>query len=73
MKLFETRMEDNETAAMLAWQADVERAFPAIASKLKLKARVEHGVNTISAEVAGQDRCYGVFDVKSGTGVILGD
>lgn len=73
MKLFEMNMNDADTKAMLAWQDDVKAAYPTLAAKLKFKARVERGVNTMSAEVAGQDRCYGVFDIDSGKGVILGD
>lgn len=73
MKLFEMKMTDQETQALMAWQAEVKKAYPNVAAKLQFRARVEKGVNTVSAEVNGEDRCYGVFDIESGKGVILGE
>ncbi len=73
MKLFEMNMDDAETKAMIAWQEAVKKAYPKVANKLKFNARSERGVHTMSAEVPGQDRSYGVFDVESGKGVILGE
>ena len=71
MKLFEMDMDDAETKVMLAWQEDVKKAYPKIANKLKFMARSERGVHTISAEIPGQDRSYGVFNADTGKGVVL--
>jgi hypothetical protein len=71
MKLFELNMSDEGNNALEKWKADVKEAYPNIAAKLRFKGRVEQGVNTISAEIPGSDRSYGVFDVKTETGVVL--
>lgn len=53
------------------WMDAVKKAHPEVASKLKFKGRVEQGKDTISAEVSGQDRSYGVFDNDKGKGIVL--
>lgn len=53
------------------WMDAVKKAHPEVASKLKFKGRVEQGKDTISAEVSGEDRSYGVFDNDTGKGVVL--
>ena len=53
------------------WAEAVKKAHPEVAAKLKFKGRVEGGKDTISAEVSGQDRSYGVFDNDSGKGIVL--
>lgn len=63
----------DEAAALAKWQEDVKAANPSIASKLKFKPRIEQGKDLISAEVSGQDRCYGVFDRDTCKGTVLGD
>lgn len=53
------------------WVDAVKKAHPEVAAKLKFKGRVEGGKDTISAEVSGQDRSYGVFDNDAGKGIVL--
>jgi len=50
------------------WQAAVKKAYPEYAAKMKFKGRVEQGQDTISAEVPGLDRCFGVWsqDMEEG-------
>jgi hypothetical protein len=55
------------------WKKAVMAHHPKVASKLKWKGRVENKKSTISAEVSGEDRSYGVWDSDKGTGVVLGE
>lgn len=71
LSLIETN--DPDTVKMLAWQDTVKKAYPKLASKLKFKARVEGGKDLMYAEVPGEDRCYGVFDMTTLKGEVLGD
>lgn len=53
------------------WMDAVKKAHPDVAPQLKFKGRVESGKSTISAELPGEDRSYGVFDNDSGKGIVL--
>jgi hypothetical protein len=53
------------------WKKAVLAKYPAVASKLKFKGRVEGGKDTISAEVPGEDRSYGVWDQDTDKGIVL--
>lgn len=55
------------------WMDAVKKAYPEKASKIKFKGRVEGEKNTISAEVSGEDRSYGVFDMDKEEGIVLGE
>lgn len=54
-----------------AWKEAVKKAYPKEASRLQFKGRIEHGHDTISAEIRGEDRCYGVWDNDKEEGEIL--
>jgi hypothetical protein len=54
------------------WRKAVKAAYPEVADKLKFKGRVEDGANTISAEVSGEDRSYGVYYPEDEYGVVFG-
>ena len=57
-----------------AWKDEVKKKYPSLASKLKFKLKGKaNEPQEISAEIDGQDRCYGVFDVKKDTGEVLGE
>lgn len=77
-ELFEARI-DPETAGKKyeadfeRWKNMVKKAHPQFASKMKFNGRVEGKKNTVSAEVAGLDRCFGVFNTDSGKGEVLGE
>lgn len=43
------------------WQAAVKKAYPKEALHLLFKRRVEHGHETVSAELPNLDRSYGVW------------
>lgn len=53
------------------WKDAVKKAYPD--KKLKFKGRVEGGKSLISAEQAGEDRCYGVWDSDKDVGEVLGE
>ena len=53
------------------WQQEVKEAYPEYAAKIKFKARIEDGKDTVSAEVPGQDRSFGVWDNDTFTGTVL--
>lgn len=53
------------------WQAAVKEAYPEHAKKMKFKGRIEQGKDTISAEVSGLDKCFGVWDTDKEFGVVL--
>jgi len=59
------------STAIEAWKSDVKKKYPSQAEKLKFKSK-DRGDN-ISAEIDGEDRSYGVFDVKTGKGYVLGE
>jgi len=52
-----------------AWKEDVKKKHPQVASKLKFVSK-DNGKH-VSAEVPGEDRSYGVFDVNAGKGQVL--
>lgn len=54
-----------------AWQQAVKDAYPDVANKLKFKGRIENGKDTVSAEVPGEDRSYGVWDSDKDVGHVL--
>lgn len=56
------------------WKAAVKKFNPQFADKMKFKGRVEQGHDTISAEVPGMDRSFGVWtgDEDGGYGELLG-
>lgn len=70
MKLDEI-ISDAGMQALEAWKSAVREKHPDVETKLKFIGRVEKGVNTISAEVPGRDRSYGVFDIETEKGTVL--
>lgn len=54
------------------WRKAVKEAYPEVANQLKFKGRVESGTNSISAEVPGDDRSYGVYYPEEEYGVVFG-
>jgi hypothetical protein len=72
MKLCELTVADKTYSNFEEWQSAVKKAYPQHATKMQFKGRVEHGVDTISAEVRGINRCFGVWDGdETGSGVVL--
>jgi len=57
--------------AFETWQDAVKKKYPNVASKLKFKNK-DQGKH-ISAEVDGEDRSYGVWDVKACKGEVLSE
>lgn len=55
------------------WKKAVLLAYPAQASKMKFKGRIEGKKQTVSAEIPGEDRSYGVWDMDDETGVVLSE
>jgi len=56
------------------WKKAVKEYYPKIADKLKFKLQGKAGEKQeISAEIDGQDRCYGFFDIKKNRGEVLGE
>lgn len=53
------------------WQNAVKNAHPEHAARLKFKGRIEGGKDTISAEIPGHDRSFGVWDHDEGKGYVL--
>jgi hypothetical protein len=60
------------------WKEAVKAAHPDVAARLKFKGRLEHGLSTVSAEIPGLDRSFGVFTIEGewghgevGTGIVL--
>lgn len=53
------------------WKAAVEKKYPEHKGKLQFKGRVEKGKSTISAELKGVDRSFGVWDDDKDEGVVL--
>ena len=54
-----------------AWKEQVKKKYPNKASKMKFKSK-DQGKH-ISAEVDGEDRSYGVYDVQKSKGFVLGE
>ena len=55
------------------WIDAVRKAYPNLADNFLFRGRVEHGVNTISAEIKGEDKCYGVWDPETEQGKVFLD
>lgn len=55
------------------WKAAVEKKYPQHKGKFQFKGRVEKGKSTISAEIKGMDRSFGVWDDDKDEGVVLGE
>lgn len=55
------------------WMDAVRKSYPNIADKLKFKGRVEDGKHLFFAEIPGEDRCYGVYDMDKEEGEVLGE
>lgn len=55
------------------WKKAVLLAYPTQANKMKFKGRIEGGKQTVSAEVPGEDRSYGVWDMDEENGVVLSE
>lgn len=55
------------------WKQAVLNSYPVQAKKMKFKGRMEGTKDTISAEVPGEDRCYGVWDQDKEKGVVLSE
>lgn|ERR1035437_166032 len=63
-------MTDLSNEAKLdAWKDAVKKKYPALANKIKFKLKPD--TKEISAEITGQDRCYGVYSTVDGKGEVL--
>lgn len=74
MKLIQELLSINEGKKFtdnLEWMDGVKAAYPEVANKLKFKGRIEDGKNLMFAEIPGEDRCYGVFDMDKDEGEVL--
>lgn len=73
IKISEASHDDYTWSDLEKWKTAVKNANPTKADKMKFKSKIESGVRTISAEIPGEDRSYGVWDMKDNTGHILGE
>lgn len=75
MKFSEFITENKQYKDFDAWKEAIKKAYPFYASKMQFKGRVEKGHDTISAEVPGLDRSFGIWtgDEEDGQGEILGE
>ena len=55
------------------WKQAVLNSYPQQAKKIKFKGRMEGDKDTISAEIPGEDRCFGVWDQDKEKGVVLSE
>ena len=55
------------------WKQAVLNSYPTKAKQIKFKGRMEGNKDTISAEVPGEDRSYGVWDQDEEKGVVLSE
>lgn len=55
------------------WKAAVLKAYPEKAKKMRFNGRVEDNQTTVSAEIPGEDRSYGVFYARKNKGYVLGE
>lgn len=55
------------------WMAAVKKKYPTLADKIQFKGRVEMGKHLVYAEIPGEDRCYGVFNMDEDDGEVLGE
>lgn len=55
------------------WKKAVLNSYPAQAKKIIFRGRMEGKKTTISAEIPGQDRSYGVWDQDDEEGVVLSE
>lgn len=53
------------------WKKAVLNSYPMQAKKIKFKGKMEGEKTTISAEIPGEDRSYGVWDLDKSKGEIL--
>ena len=53
------------------WESAVKKAYPDEAAQIKFKGHIEQGKDTISAEIPGKDRSYGVWDSDKDEGTVL--
>jgi hypothetical protein len=61
---------DPGMAKLFSWKAEVLKAYPELSKKIRFLSKSD---NTISAEIPGQDRSYGVFDLGTEEGEVLGE
>lgn len=66
---FMENVDDEETQHFLKWKSDVQAKHAG--KKMSFKGRVEQGVDTVSAEVPGEDRSYGVWDAAEKKGHVF--
>lgn len=59
----------NDEQKLEAWKDSVKKKYPNLANKMKFKLKPD--TKEFSAEVDGQDRCYGVYNHKTGKGQVL--
>lgn len=55
------------------WKKAVKNSYPQQASKMRFNGRMEGGKMTVSAEVPGIDRCFGVWDQEDEKGEVLSE
>lgn len=65
------RERTDEDGSLELWKSQVKAAHPEVAGKLKFKGRNEDGKTLVSAEIEGEDRSYGVFDMGDEKGEVL--
>lgn len=53
------------------WMAAVKRSYPDKADKIQFKGTVEDGKHLFYAQIPGEDRCYGVFNMDDDEGEVL--
>lgn len=56
-----------------AWKRDIESKYPEHAGKIRYVGKSDNGSNHISAQVPGQDRSFGFYDVDKNEGHVLSE
>lgn len=72
--LKDTKVDESITYTDIEdWKKAVKNSYPQHASKIRFNGRMEGGKMTVSAEVPGEDRCFGVWDQEDEKGEVLSE
>lgn len=66
--MYESKVEESIDQSFADWKANVASTYPKHANRIMHVAKPD---GTISAQIPGKDRSFGVFDPKKGSGEVL--
>jgi hypothetical protein len=55
------------------WKQAVKNSYPQQAKRISFLSKMQGNKMTVSAEIKGEDRCYGVWDQEDDKGVVLSE